>query len=55
MTPAEMVQEIDEHAEGLTSWEISFIADMLERRHFTPKQQLTIERIFDLRVPEAWR
>lgn len=55
MTHAEMVQEIDEHGEGLTPWEMSFISDMLERQFFTPKQQILIERIFDLRVPEAWK
>jgi len=55
MTPEEMLQEIDEHGEGLTPWEIGFIADMLERRSFTPKQVDAIERILDLRVPEAWQ
>ena len=44
----EMVEEIDEQAEGLTNWEVEFIAGIIDGdvRGFSDKQVEVIEGIY---------
>lgn len=47
-----LVKEIDEKAEGLTKWEVGFIAGMIDKppRDFSLRQAEIIERIHEERV-----
>lgn len=60
MTTREKLQEIDEHGEDLTGWERKFLAEMLQwtdrlNPFVSPKQEATINRIFQERLPERWQ
>lgn len=48
----DMVLEIDDKGVDLTSWEASFVGEMIDcdRRYFTEKQASIIQRIHDERV-----
>jgi hypothetical protein len=47
-----MLAEIDESGEGLTEWEVNFIARLIDSRakRFTPAQAKQIRRIHQERV-----
>jgi hypothetical protein len=53
----EMLLEIDEDGEGLTSWEIDFVADLVDRHaaRFTAEQAAKIEEIHRRRVEDQDR
>lgn len=59
MTTDEMIEEIDEHGEGLTTWETEFISGLMARdgtrQVVSRKQHEIIRRIFRERVPEEWQ
>jgi len=48
----ELLMEIGAKGEGLTPWEVGFVADLIDKgwRHLTDKQIETIQRIHDQRV-----
>lgn len=43
-----MLYEIDERGEGLTVWEVRFVADLVDRgeTRYTPKQAAQLEQIY---------
>ena len=47
--PKELVDHIDTFGKHLTEWEIGFIAGLIDNppEHYTPKQVVIIERIYD--------
>lgn len=47
-----MIEQIDEHGEGLTKWEINFIADLVDGYlgKLSSKQISIIQRIYDEKV-----
>ena len=52
----EMLVDIDEHGQGLTSWETKFIASLMgSTSTLTRNQWLALRRIHKDRVPEEWR
>ena len=59
MTPQEMLQEIDEHGEELTGWEVKFVSSLMGRdwiRHgISSKEHDILRGIYEVRVPEEWR
>jgi hypothetical protein len=48
----DMVHEIDKNGEGLTKWEIEFIASFIDhpRTEVTQKQYDIVQRIYDEKV-----
>lgn len=50
--PDYMIQQIDEHGEGLTDWEVNFIAHLVDGYlgRLTDKQIDIIQRIYDQKV-----
>ena len=51
---ADKIRKIDQDGEGLTSWEIDFIASFIDNppRSFTQKQIEIVDRIWNQRVPK---
>ena len=47
------VNAIDSHGEGLTEWEVDFIASLVDDPPgwYSPRQIAQIDRIFDERMP----
>lgn len=50
--PTYMVEQIDQHGEGLSQWEIDFIADMVDypEENLSDKQIEIITRIYNQKV-----
>lgn len=50
--PDYMIQQIDEHGEGLTKWEVNFIGDLVDGYlgKLSKKQIDIIQRIYDEKV-----
>lgn len=48
----ERIKDVDENGEGLTEWEINFIAEMIDKppTYFTEKQEDIINRIWEQKV-----
>jgi hypothetical protein len=55
----EMLQDIDEYGEGLTTWETKFISDMMGKKSapivFSVNEMRKIREIHERVVPEAWK
>lgn len=56
---ADIIEDIDQYGEGLTSWETEFIASVQERideyRELTSKQEGILDQIYEDRVSEELR
>lgn len=56
LTLEEMLKEIDEHGERLTTWETKFVDRMMKNElGFTMWERMKIRGIFFDRVPSQWR
>ena len=59
MTPQEMLQEIDEHGEGLSTWETQFVSSLMgrdwARQVISSKEHDILRGIYEVRVPEKCR
>ncbi len=60
MEDDDLLREVDELGENLTSWEVGFVADLIDRSHWalehshfslTDAQREKLEEIHEARVP----